>query len=64
MKTEINIRLGIKEEFTEHLAEKYQRRHSTTYNGRKVRVTKAKLSADHKTVLFTLQPFEHCVIAA
>ena len=61
---EISIRLGIKETFAEHLAEKCQLRRSTTYNGKKVRVVKAKLSSDKKTVLFTLKPFDHQVIAA
>lgn len=64
MENEIKIRLGIKETFTEHLTEKYQLRHSTTYNGQKVRVTKAQLSTDKKTVLFTLKLFNHSVIAA
>ena len=64
MVNDINIRLGVNEIFAEHLAEKFQLRHSTTYNGKKVRVTKAQLSSDKKNVLFTLQLFDHSVIAA
>ena len=52
---ELIIRKSVTTTFAYHLADRFQTGKSTTYNGNKCKVTKAELSSDEKTIVFTLE---------